>query len=33
MGFKNLNLMGIKKLTTKDSIKIFGNPNLKLIKK
>ena len=25
--------MGIKTVTTKDSIKIFGNPNLKLNKK
>ena len=32
-GSKILNLMGIKTVTTKDSIKIFGNPNLKLNKK
>ena len=29
-GSKILNLMGIKTITTKDSIKIFGNPKLKL---
>ena len=28
-----LNMMGIKAITTKDSIKIFGNPNLSLDKK
>jgi 3-phosphoshikimate 1-carboxyvinyltransferase len=32
-GSKILNLMGIKTITTKDSIKIYGNPNLKLKKK
>ena len=32
-GSKILNLMGIKTLTTSDSIKIFGNPNLNLKKK
>ena len=32
-GSKILNLMGIKTITTKDSIKIFGNPNLKVDKK
>ena len=30
---KILNKMGIKTITTESSIKIFGNPNLKLIKK
>ena len=32
-GSKILNLMGIKTITTKDSIKIFGNPKLNLKKK
>ena len=32
-GSKILNLMGIKTITTENSIKIFGNPNLKLNKK
>ena len=32
-GSKILNKMGIKNITTKDSIKIFGNPNLKIDKK
>jgi 3-phosphoshikimate 1-carboxyvinyltransferase len=32
-GSKILNLMGIKTITTKDSIKIFGNPSLKVDKK
>ena len=32
-GAKILNKMGIKTITTKDSIKIFGNPNLKIKKK
>ena len=32
-GSKILNLMGIKTITTKDSIKIFGNPNLTVKKK
>ena len=32
-GSKILRLMGIKTITTKDSIKIFGNPKLKIIKK
>ena len=32
-GSKILNLMGIKTITTKDSIKIFGNPELNLKKK
>ena len=32
-GSKILNLMGIKTITTKDSIKIYGNPNLKINKK
>ena len=32
-GSKILNNMGIKNITTKDSIKIFGNPNLKIHKK
>tara|TARA_X000001036_G_C20687376_1_gene808170 strand:+ start:2509 stop:3825 length:1317 start_codon:yes stop_codon:yes gene_type:complete len=32
-GSKILNLMGIKTITTNDSIKIFGNPNLVLDKK
>ena len=31
-GSKILNFMGIKTITTKNSIKIFGNPNLKLKK-
>ena len=32
-GSKILNLMGIKTVTTKDSIKIYGNPNLNIKKK
>jgi 3-phosphoshikimate 1-carboxyvinyltransferase len=32
-GSKILNKMGIKTITTNDSIKIFGNPNLKINKK
>ncbi len=32
-GAKILNKMGVKTITTKDSIKIFGNPNLKINKK
>jgi len=32
-GSKILNLMGIKTITTKDSIKIYGNPNLNVNKK
>ena len=32
-GSKILNLIGIKNITTKDSIKIYGNPNLKVNKK
>ncbi len=32
-GAKILNFMGIKTVTTKDSIKIYGNPNLKINKK
>jgi len=32
-GSKILNLIGIKTITTKDSIKIYGNPNLKVDKK
>ena len=32
-GSKILNLMGIKTITTKDSIKIFGNPNLVINKR
>ena len=32
-GEKILNKMGIKTITTKNSIKIFGNPNLKIDKK
>ena len=32
-GARILNKMGIKTITTKDSIKIFGNPNLKINKK
>ena len=32
-GSKILNKMGIKNITTKNSIKIFGNPNLKINKK
>ena len=30
MGIKILNLIGIKTITTRDSIKIFGNPNLNI---
>ena len=32
-GSKILNLMGIKNISTSNSIKIFGNPNLKINKK
>tara|TARA_Y100001958_G_C21216537_1_gene541934 strand:- start:64 stop:1389 length:1326 start_codon:yes stop_codon:yes gene_type:complete len=32
-GSKILNMMGIKTITTNDSIKIYGNPNLKINKK
>ena len=32
-GSKLLNLMGVKTITTKNSIKIYGNPNLKIDKK
>ena len=32
-GSKILNLIGVKTITTKNSIKIFGNPNLKINKK
>ena len=32
-GAKILNMMGIKTITTENSIKIFGNPNLKINKK
>ena len=32
-GSKILNKMGVKNITTKNSIKIFGNPNLKIDKK
>ena len=32
LGSKILNLMGIKNILTKNSIKIFGNPNLKIDK-
>ena len=32
-GSKILNKMGIKNIATTDSIKIFGNPNLKVVKK
>ena len=32
-GAKILNLMGVKTITTKDSIKIFGNPKLQINKK
>ena len=32
-GAKILNKMGIKTFSTKDSIKIYGNPNLKINKK
>ena len=32
-GSKILNMMGIKTVTTKNSIKIFGNPNLKINKR
>ena len=31
-GSKILNFIGIKNITTKDSIKIYGNPNLKVDK-
>ena len=33
LGARILNKMGIKTITTKDSIRIFGNPNLKINKK
>ena len=33
LGSKILNLMGVKTITTKNSIKIFGKPNLKINKK
>tara|TARA_Y100000591_G_scaffold312151_1_gene316307 strand:- start:16 stop:1332 length:1317 start_codon:yes stop_codon:yes gene_type:complete len=33
LGSKILNLMGVKTITTRDSIKIFGNPDLKIDKK
>ena len=33
MGSKILNKMGIKNIFKKDSIKIYGNPNLKIKKK
>ena len=33
MGSKILKLMGVKVITTKNSIKIFGNPKLQIIKK
>ncbi len=32
-GSKILNQMGVRNITTKDSIKIYGNPNLKITKK
>ena len=32
-GSKILNLMGVKTITTSDSIKIFGNPNLEINKR
>ena len=32
-GSKILNLMGVKNIVTNDSIKIYGNPNLKIKKK
>ena len=32
-GSKILNKIGVKNITTKDSIKIYGNPNLKIDKK
>ena len=32
-GAKILNIMGVKTITTKDSIRIFGNPNLNINKK
>ena len=32
MGFKNLNKIGIKTKITKHSIKIYGNPQLKVTK-
>ena len=32
-GAKILNMMGVKNITTKNSIKIFGNPDLKIYKK
>ena len=32
-GSKLLKMMGIKVITTKDSIKIFGNPHLKINRK
>ena len=33
LGSKILNLMGVKTITTKNSIKIFGKPDLKITKK
>ena len=33
MGFKILNMMGVKTILTSNSIKIFGNPDLKINKK
>ena len=33
MGRKILKMMGVKTIVTNDSIKIFGNPNLKINKK
>ena len=32
MGIKILNYMGVKNIVTENSIKIFGNPNLKIEK-
>ena len=33
MGVKILSMMGVKNIITKDSLKIYGNPNLKVKKK
>ena len=33
MGSKNFEQMGVKTILTNDSIKIYGNPNLKIDKK
>ena len=33
MGLENFNKIGVKNVLTKNSIKIYGNPNLKVEKK